>query len=141
MRVSGINQGDTPISVSIALDDRICFNECALYFHVSSPMTTSCVFDSLSTGLDGTTNFLLAEAVRGLTFIRDSADVQILKSVLPYVITNLTGLLMPRLGNKRNLSHEGTYPDGAGRTEYPRGSRRRFVDGGRGRGGRGRVRF
>ena len=140
LRVVGLKPGDAPISVSLALDDRLCFNDCFLYFHVSAPTSASSVTDSLSAGLDSATDYLITEAERGLAFIRESADARVLDSVMPRIVANLSSLL-PRDGVRRYAPYESPSQFNEDRSNYRFGPRRRFGGGGRGRGNRGRVRF
>ena len=90
-------------------------------------------------GLDSSTDYLLNEAVRGLTFIRKSSDVQALETILPHVVANLNRR-MPRAGDKRPALQDDSRRWVPTRYVDANNSRRREPEGGRGR-GRGRVRF
>ena len=87
--------------------------------------------------------YLLDEAIRGLTFIKEADTLRALYDVLPAVLTNLGGLI-PHLGLKRNF--EAMTTEEVTEDNYRDDGRRRYRSGGRnytrtrGR-GRGRVRF
>ena len=137
LRLAGAKLGEDPVAVPLYRDDRICFNNCSLYIHYgcSKDEAGSSLVDEM--GLPRSTIYLLSEAVRGLTFIRDSAEPQILQSVLPSIVANLSGLLSQADEPVSSVDSASSFQSSG----YENSRRRRRNNGRRGNRGRGRVRF
>ena len=123
LRVDGFRTEVEPSVISLHYDEKLIFDDCSLLLHQRTRAQASGVPAVVSESLPRSTWYLLDEAIQGLTFIRDTADLQTRDDVLPPVVANLNGLL-PRVGNKRFAS--GSREDEAPSRRYGGGAHRTY---------------
>ena len=130
LRIEGVNQGGETKPVSIGFEDKMCYNSCSIFLVRGEAPPTSKVFNVSPTStpaeLNDSTKFLLDEAMRGLMFVRDSSDPQARNEVLPHIISSLTSMVSPRVGEKRSASAIGLQRGSVTQTGSRSSVRRRY---------------